>query len=370
MAALSKNGVINNLIKIGYIQPMDYHNLDYDIAVRYHKNNAGNAGSEVAAVLDAVQMRIRTAGDAAKARRDIYLQYRNIYNVKNEDDILLIIVGDGQSNFIKGKNVVRINCSSARIRKSKDIDPIYNDAVEACEYLSNIWAASDRKNLLDYDAAFGKPYAGWVLTLLIAITAVFSLSHLSDSTVYAISPDSIKNGEYFQIVSYMFVHAGFFHLLLNMLALWYFGKQLIRQVGQLNFLLIYILGGIGAGVFAKYLFLKYVGYSVPTVGASGAIFAVIGATTAGVILNNCYINNKISYTVYTLILLFVSSANFGVDWMCHIVGFIFGAIIMIALKTEYDENLGESAANVAQYEQKLKEKWEMHAKELKCKARI
>ncbi len=83
-----------------------------------------------------------------------------------------------------------------------------------------------------------------------------------------------------QPVSYMFVHAGLFHLLFNMLALWMFGTELERIWGTRYFLKFYLFTGAGAGIltivfsllpfgFAQYLF------RTPIVGASGAIYGLL-----------------------------------------------------------------------------------------------
>ena len=77
------------------------------------------------------------------------------------------------------------------------------------------------------------------------------------------------------IITNMFIHAGIWHILTNMLTLYFFGSYLSRLVGNRNFLLIYFLGGLLGNGF--YLWLGET-YSV-AIGASGAVFAVAGALT-------------------------------------------------------------------------------------------
>ena len=77
------------------------------------------------------------------------------------------------------------------------------------------------------------------------------------------------------IITNMFVHAGIWHILTNMLTLYFFGSYLSRLVGNRNFLIIYFLGGLLGNGF--YLWLGPT-YSV-AIGASGAVFAVAGALT-------------------------------------------------------------------------------------------
>ncbi len=75
---------------------------------------------------------------------------------------------------------------------------------------------------------------------------------------------------YWQIITYLFVHdpSGFSHILFNMIGLFLFGNQLESRMGSREFLIYYLVAGIGAGILA--LLLK-----VPVIGASGAIYALL-----------------------------------------------------------------------------------------------
>jgi membrane associated rhomboid family serine protease len=75
----------------------------------------------------------------------------------------------------------------------------------------------------------------------------------------------------YQLVSHMFAHGGFFHLLFNMFALWMFGTMLERVWGPKRFLIFYLACGLAAG--AAHLFLEF----SPAVGASGAIMGLFAA---------------------------------------------------------------------------------------------
>ena len=80
--------------------------------------------------------------------------------------------------------------------------------------------------------------------------------------------------------SSMFMHAGWVHLLGNMLFLWIFGNNVEDALGRLRFLLWYLAAGLAALVAQTFVTLHYAGVSgasVPTVGASGAIAGVLGA---------------------------------------------------------------------------------------------
>jgi membrane associated rhomboid family serine protease len=83
-----------------------------------------------------------------------------------------------------------------------------------------------------------------------------------------------------QLASYMFLHAGLFHILFNMLALWMFGTELERIWGTQNFLKFYFVCGIGAAVLTVLFSLLPLGFAQPlyqsiVIGASGAIYGLL-----------------------------------------------------------------------------------------------
>ena len=77
-----------------------------------------------------------------------------------------------------------------------------------------------------------------------------------------------------QLVTYMFLHGGFWHIFFNMLMLWMFGMELEYTWGSAKFLLYYLLCGIGAGI-ANLFVAPMLGQVAPTVGASGAVFGIM-----------------------------------------------------------------------------------------------
>jgi membrane associated rhomboid family serine protease len=84
----------------------------------------------------------------------------------------------------------------------------------------------------------------------------------------------------YQVVTYMFIHAGLFHILFNMLALWMFGTELERIWGTRFFLKFYFITGIGAGCLTILLSLLPIGplsqlYRSDIIGASGAIYGLL-----------------------------------------------------------------------------------------------
>ncbi len=111
--------------------------------------------------------------------------------------------------------------------------------------------------------------------LMLACTAVFCLQMiLTLERWFALWP--LGSGLFmpWQVVSYAFLHGGFGHLFFNMLGLWMFGSELERLWGQRRYG-HFLLAGVLAAAAAQLLVTLLTGSRTPTVGASGALFALL-----------------------------------------------------------------------------------------------
>jgi membrane associated rhomboid family serine protease len=167
-----------------------------------------------------------------------------------------------------------------------------------------------------------------VKNLLFANIAIFLLqilsNHAFDPYFYLWPQFVIKKLYLWQIVSYMFLHGGMFHLLFNMFALWMFGTELERTWGTKEFLKYYFLTGIGAGIFI------IIFTSSPTLGASGAIYGILAASALFFPDRQVYIYFlfpiKMKYLALFLGLMeFLSLAsNDGIAHTAHLGGMVIG----------------------------------------------
>jgi membrane associated rhomboid family serine protease len=139
------------------------------------------------------------------------------------------------------------------------------------------------------------------------------------------------------IVTNLFMHGSIWHILFNMITLYFFGTFLIRLVGTRDFLIIYFLGGI-AGNLVFMLFAIAGFFTSPfsiVIGASGAIFALGGALAA--------LTPRLRVFVFPIpvpmplwaaviggfvILVFVG----GVAWQGHLGGLVFGLLAGLVLR--------------------------------------
>lgn len=102
---------------------------------------------------------------------------------------------------------------------------------------------------------------------------VFSATGIELERVLGLVPALVWKKFYlWQLATYLFLHGGAFHLLFNLFTLWMFGRELEALWGQKEFLKYYFLCGIGAGILTVLLTWNS---TVPTIGASGAIFGVL-----------------------------------------------------------------------------------------------
>lgn len=138
--------------------------------------------------------------------------------------------------------------------------------------------------------------------------------------------------EYYRLFTCMFLHFGIEHLGNNMLVLVFLGDSLEREVGRLRYLLIYLIGGLGASGFSFYMEMSK-GESVVSAGASGAIFAVVGALVIVVIRNKGkaggYSTRQILF--FAALSLYAGWRNAGVDNAAHLGGLICGLLLGIIL---------------------------------------
>jgi membrane associated rhomboid family serine protease len=139
------------------------------------------------------------------------------------------------------------------------------------------------------------------------------------------------------IFTSMFMHGGFMHLAGNMLYMWIFADNIEDNLGATNFLIFYLLAGIGAGM-TQVLMDTY--SQVPMVGASGAIGGVLGAYLINhpnakvlVLIPFGFFSQLIKIrALYVLgfwfILQFISTGG-GVAYAAHIGGFVSGIILIL-----------------------------------------
>ncbi len=205
-----------------------------------------------------------------------------------------------------------------------------------------------------------KPYFTYLFMAMNVLIFFFQMSLGSMEaiqsfvTTFGAIPAEIMNmQDLFTLGTSIFLHGGLMHLLGNMLYLWIFSDNIEATAGNFHFLIFYFLGGLFASM--AHILLSP-GSTIPTVGASGAISAIMGAYIV------CFPKSRIKMIILILFrkfhipaMLFLGfwfaqqifssfsgdGSQGGVAWWAHIGGFIFGAVYGLLFfkknpKTKYD----------------------------------
>lgn len=168
--------------------------------------------------------------------------------------------------------------------------------------------------------------------------AVFMLNHGASWEPYI-----LEYGEYYRLVTCIFLHFGIDHLFYNMLLLIFLGDSLEQIVGKLRYLAIYLLGGVAGNIVSVWVSAGTENYAV-SAGASGAIFAVVGALLWIVIRNGGRLKGYSSQRLFLMAALTIVNGltTTGVDNMAHIGGLAAGFLLgMLLYRKKAEEDFGK-----------------------------
>lgn len=174
-------------------------------------------------------------------------------------------------------------------------------------------------------AAGGQPIVTYAL---IGITAVFGVLQVllgggfTSATLFFtpyLYPDLSGVFEPWRLLTSMFVHGGIWHFLLNMLALWMIGRSLEPMLGRWRYLALYLIAGLGGSVGVA-----LIDPLAPVVGASGAIFGLMGAL---LVIGRSLGGDVRSILVILGLNLAVGIFMEGIAWQAHVGGAAIGALV-------------------------------------------
>jgi len=144
----------------------------------------------------------------------------------------------------------------------------------------------------------------------------------------------------FQLITHIFMHGGFLHIIMNMIGLIFLGPPIERSIGYKKFLWFYLLSGIGAALFHIFMTAVLNNTHLPMLGASGSIFAILAG------FGYLFPNQKLQiwpipigikakwfsslYVLTEVILMFTANDNVG--HADHVGGALFGVLILALYK--------------------------------------
>lgn len=154
-------------------------------------------------------------------------------------------------------------------------------------------------------------------------TSQFLLEH---GALYA---PGVWDGEWYRLVTHLFLHGDIWHLGNNMLILFCLGNALEHYVGKYSYIGIYFFSGILAGLGS----VVYNTYDTVSVGASGAVFGVIGAMVWLVVRNRGRLEGftGLRMVLFVLMSVYAGFVDQGVDNAAHIAGLIAGFLLAMLI---------------------------------------
>ncbi len=197
-----------------------------------------------------------------------------------------------------------------------------------------------------YTISFGPPLTPKVKFLIIATSAAFALTYFPlqifgwayPYALFGLQPYAVTHDLFvWQLATYLFLHAGFFHILFNLFALWMFGPDIEKLWGGKQFLFYYFFTGIGAALTDVALGPNS---AVMTIGCSGALFGLMLAYGMLFPDRPIYMYFLIPIKAKWFVMLmgiieFVSlfgQGGSGVSHVAHLGGLLFGYVYLLHRK--------------------------------------
>ena len=167
-----------------------------------------------------------------------------------------------------------------------------------------------------------------LINIVIWLCMILYLNRFSDVKLLEVGGlvhFNVVHGEWYRLISSMFLHFNFEHILMNMLSLFIFGKIVESIIGSWRMLIIYIISGL----YGNFVSLSFNTTTI-SVGASGAIFGLIGSIFVIMYLSKNFNKKMIGQLLIALVVLIVFSLFMSnINIMAHLGGFISGVLITL-----------------------------------------
>jgi len=180
--------------------------------------------------------------------------------------------------------------------------------------------------------------------IIINVIAYFLSNMFGLVDAFAVNRDMIVHGEFYRLFTGMFLHANLIHLLFNCYAIYIIGMQLESFLGKVKYILVYLMSGIAGNCLSIFM---SSGYSV---GASGAIFGLLGSLVYFGYYYRVYLETVVKSQIIPLIILnlLIGMAP-GIDNWGHIGGLIGGVFATMAVGVKYKTTSFEMINGVILY---------------------
>ncbi len=270
---------------------------------------------------------------------NICLDLNDAVDVANDDKLVETIhvsnIKEVRKNTLLGKVYPNIKTNS--LKSTDDI----NDIIHVTEDINKKTTKENTK----YEDIFRPKKIVVTKVLIIICVIMFLISlYLSDNfsanllILGANNRQLVLDGEIWRLITNAFLHGNYIHLFVNMYSLWIVGKQVETYMGRTRMLAIYLLSALMGGLFSN-VFLE----NSISVGASGAIFGLMGSLLYfgyhyRLYLSNALITQIVPIIILNLTLGFTTS---GIDNACHVGGLIGGYLSTMIVGVKYKSKNSE-----------------------------
>lgn len=278
---------------------------------------------------------------------NIDLDLNNTITLNNDDKKISTVsisnLNDIKNDEFLSKNFPKIKTN--KFKKTNSLDGIIN-------VTDDINKKTEKENK-KYENIF-KPKKIIVTKILIIINIIMYILSLviGDNFSYnlillgANNRGLVLSGEFYRLITCAFLHGSLLHLVVNMYSLWIIGSQVETYIGKLKYLIIYLLSAIMGSLFSI-VFLE----NSLSVGASGAIFGLMGALLYfgyhyRLYLSNTLTSQLIPIIIFNLFLGFISSS---IDNGAHIGGLIGGYLATMIVGLKYKSQTSEKINGIVVY---------------------
>ena len=202
----------------------------------------------------------------------------------------------------------------------------------------------NKEDAVKIDEVFKKKIPYVTIGLIIINTIVFILMYMMNNEDYYIQKYSVwgygivNNGEYYRLITGAFLHGGISHYIVNMYSLYVLGSQIEGFLGRGKYLAVYMFSALIGSLFS------IIFNTVPSVGASGAIFGILGSLLYFGYHYRVYLGSVIKSQIIPLILINLGIgflSNGQIDNFAHIGGLIGGVLMTMAVGIKYKSSKTE-----------------------------
>lgn len=283
--------------------------------------------------------------DIFKAKAVVKQIKKKTFSFKCNTLSILLNVGDNVDLKSKDKHIELLTISDVDdLNKTTSITSIFpeikNDVINAKDEMdffinitSDINSKTEEKNKL-FEKTFKKKPILITYALIVINIIIFFLSaaNILDVNAFLMNLFYVKNGEWYRLITAAFFHADILHLFCNMYSLYIIGTQLENVLGKTKFIIVYLISAIVGSLMSGVMN----GASVSSIGASGAIFGLLGAMLYFGYHYRLYLGSVMMTQIVPIIILnlIIGFSISNVDNFAHIGGLIGGLFAGMAVGVE------------------------------------